>query len=245
MMISPELYYDESLKGKSAEEIMHQIRSLKKDCNRLKRELESNCLEPTIAVSPSPLTMIKVYREYLERAKQALKEVGEQYKPTYFEKKDIAFNESLASLKSISLLTENNQSSESIEISILGETISCNRFSFNHFNERTLDISKSELIDILSEMHLGEWKRNYYNSDSFEGVRWCLDIIYSDGRRRVTFSGINEFPYNFNELAEFFDSVKPAISAFEYPASFEVYPKGSTIRKNKDGTITIIPPENV
>ncbi len=35
------------------------------------------------------------------------------------------------------------------------------------------------------------------------------------------------------------------ISAFEYPVSFEVYPKGSTIQKNKDGTITIIPLENV
>ncbi len=244
-MISPELYYDENLKGKSAEEIMHQIRSLKKDCNKLKRELESNCLEPTIAVSPSPLTMIKVYRKYIERAKQALEEVGEKYEPTYFEKKDIAFNESLASLKSILLFTENNQSSESIEISISGEKVSCNRFSFNHFNERILDISKSELIDILSEMHLGEWKRNYYNSDRFDGVRWCLDIFYTDKRRRINFSGVNEFPYNFNELAEFFDSVKPAISAFEYPASFEVYPKGSTIRKNKDGTITIIPPENV
>ena len=245
MMISPELYYDENFKGKSAEEIMRQIRSLKKDCNRLKREFELNCLESAMVVSPSPLTMIKVYREYLEMAKQALEEVGEKYEPTYFEKKDIAFNKSLASLKSILLFTENNQSSESIEITISEERISCNRFSFNHFNERTLDISKSELIGILSEMHLGEWKRNYYNSNSFDGVRWCLDIIYTDGRRRVTFSGVNEFPYNFNELADFFNSVKPAISAFEYPASFEVYQKGSTIRKNKDGTITIVPPENV
>ena len=40
MMIGPEAYYEENLKGKTAEQIMTAIRSLKRDINRLKRVIE-------------------------------------------------------------------------------------------------------------------------------------------------------------------------------------------------------------
>ena len=40
MMISPESYYEIALKGKTPQEIMKEIRSLKKEINRLKRALE-------------------------------------------------------------------------------------------------------------------------------------------------------------------------------------------------------------
>ena len=35
MMISPETFYEENLKGKSAEEILRVIKSLKREINRL------------------------------------------------------------------------------------------------------------------------------------------------------------------------------------------------------------------
>ena len=33
-------------------------------------------------------------------------------------------------------------------------------------------------------------------------------------------------------------------SGFEAPAIGTIYPEGSTIRRNPDGTVSIIPPEN-
>ena len=40
MMIGPETYYEENLKGKTAEQIMTAIRSLKREINRLKNVME-------------------------------------------------------------------------------------------------------------------------------------------------------------------------------------------------------------
>ena len=62
MMISPEYYYEEHLQGKSQEEILRQIRSLKREMNSLRQQLEDDCLRPENMIMPSPLTQIKVGR---------------------------------------------------------------------------------------------------------------------------------------------------------------------------------------
>lgn len=211
MMISPELYYDENLKGKSAEEIMHQIRSLKKDCNRLKRELELNCLEPAIAVSPNPLTMIKVYRDYLDRAKQALDESGVKYEPTILEKREISFNESLKSIKNIlfyiGYVGGPNQGNEYWDISIVGDDAKCVHSSSHNIDKELSILSKEEIKKAFEDIHIGEWKRNYYNREIFEGTQWCLELEFNDSRRRIRISGSNAFPYNFEELVDFFKEI--------------------------------------
>ena len=66
MMISPEAFYEENLKGKSAGEILRVIKSLKREINRLKKIAESNDVLPEKMIDPDPLTQIKVYRDYLE-----------------------------------------------------------------------------------------------------------------------------------------------------------------------------------
>ena len=71
MMISPEGYYEMNLKGKSQQEIMTEIRSLKREIGRLKRKLEEHCFDQKVTMYPNPLTRISCSRDYLERAKQA------------------------------------------------------------------------------------------------------------------------------------------------------------------------------
>ena len=46
MMISPEGYYEVNLKGKSQQDILKEIRSLKREINQLKRYMEEHSLEP-------------------------------------------------------------------------------------------------------------------------------------------------------------------------------------------------------
>lgn len=74
MMISPEGYYEESLKGKSEAEILQEISSLKEEISRLKQVLESDEFSPEALMKPSPMTRIKCSREYLKMAKMALEE---------------------------------------------------------------------------------------------------------------------------------------------------------------------------
>ena len=88
MMISPEGYYEVSLKGKAQAEILKEIRSLKREINQLKRYMEEHSLEPE-EMFPTRLTRLKCNREYLDRAIQAYAEAGGIYKPTKAEQKDL------------------------------------------------------------------------------------------------------------------------------------------------------------
>lgn len=206
MMISPETFYTENLEGKNSEEIMRQIRSLKKEINKLKKDLESNCSETdAIIICPSPLTRIKVYQDYLDRAKQALDESGAKYEPTLPEKREMSFNELLEFLKNIFFYIEGlNSVNESVSISFSRDAALYSHSFFNNPEKMEWTLTKEDVIDAFTDMHIGEWKRDYYNREKFDGIRWCLEIEYF-GHRSVRISGSNSFPYNFNELLEFLE----------------------------------------
>ena len=65
MMISPEVYYEEYLQGKSQTEVLQQINFLRQELARLKEVVESVENSPEAMIMPSPLTRIKCNREYL------------------------------------------------------------------------------------------------------------------------------------------------------------------------------------
>lgn len=78
MMISPESYYEEYLKGKTKEEIMTAIRGLKQEIGRLKSTLENPDYNPdyddNAIIHPDKFTCIYWTRGYLEKAKETLRE---------------------------------------------------------------------------------------------------------------------------------------------------------------------------
>lgn len=75
MMVNPEWFYEEFLKGKSVWEIKEQIEGLKKEISYLKMIVENPQEHTEAWVSrPSPETQLKMQRLYLEKAEQALRE---------------------------------------------------------------------------------------------------------------------------------------------------------------------------
>jgi hypothetical protein len=74
MMISPEGYYEEYLKGKTEEQIMTVIRGLKQEIGRLKNRMESPDYGLKLIMHPSEDIRLHWTREYLERAKQTYAE---------------------------------------------------------------------------------------------------------------------------------------------------------------------------
>ena len=128
MMISPEAYYEEYLCGKSQEEVLDEIVSLKGEISSLKRELEGDGLEPTAHIMPGPLTRIKCNREYLEKAKQAYEEAGGTYQPTEEEQKDQAFNEALAYMKRLDFYIGGYSGGREMRVyHISGDRVVCDR----------------------------------------------------------------------------------------------------------------------
>ena len=73
MMASPEWYYEEYLKGKSAEEIRKEIRSLKRKIGHLKKVVANpqEYMEEW-GICPSPQVQLEMHILYLQKAKEAL-----------------------------------------------------------------------------------------------------------------------------------------------------------------------------
>ena len=85
MMISPDGYYEMNLKGKSEKEIRSVIRGLKNEIGHLKNTMEHPDYGSEPLTHPTEDVRIWCTRMYLERAKQALLEMGAVYAPSQAE----------------------------------------------------------------------------------------------------------------------------------------------------------------
>jgi hypothetical protein len=101
MMISPESYYEENLKGKSKDQIMRAIRGLKQEMGRLKNTMESPDYGQELIVLPSEDTRIYWTREYLVRAMTAYTQTGGTYPISKSEEKATTFDSNIDSVNKI------------------------------------------------------------------------------------------------------------------------------------------------
>lgn len=204
MMISPEGYYEASLKGKSQQEVLKEIRSLKREINRLKRYIEEHSLEQE-DIFPSRLTRLKCNIEYLERAIQAYREAGGEYILTKAERRRQDFDVALDSIERLVLsiggyfggyetrtytVTDNNvllNVDHTLEMKPSDLPLCC-------------PFTKAEFITGLKKIHIGEWKRNYIDPYILDGTQWELEIYFGGDRKPLKISGSNAYPYNFSDL---------------------------------------------
>ena len=214
MMICPETYYEENLKGKTASQIMTAIRGLKQGIIRLKNTMEHpdyKCL-----MYPSEDTRIWCNRLYLERAKMALAEAGGTYVPSKTEEKAAEFDANIPFINKVEFCIggcfdgyetrtytiDGVKIHMDVEHSLL---LKPSNFGDNEVEEMDSDYFLSEL----AELHIGEWRKKYdpsrWGYTIMDGTQWHLNIFYSNGRKAIKIEGSNDYPYNFNRLLELFD----------------------------------------
>ena len=75
MMIDPETFYEESLKGKSIKELTKVIDSLEREIERLKRVLERPDYDEIKRMCPSAVVQLSVMQDNILRAQMALMEL--------------------------------------------------------------------------------------------------------------------------------------------------------------------------
>ncbi len=205
MMISPDSYYEFVLKGKTKDELMTEIRSLKREINCLKRSIEAD--DPSyIEVCPSRLTKIKCSRDYLEKAIQAYEEAGGEYKPTHQEQKSRDFDEALWSMeKMVFSIGGFFGGYETRTYSVVGDKVFMN-VDHTLKDEKapaTIAFTKEEFITGITELHIGEWKKSYSNPLILDGTQWELEFIFCGKTEPVRIDGSNSYPYNFNDLLDY------------------------------------------
>ena len=207
MMISPETYYEMNLKGKSQEEIMKKIRSLKIQIRQLKRSIENTDVM-AFEVFPSRLTRLKCDRDYLERAIQAYEEAGGAYVRSKAEQKDHDFNEALDSMSKLVFTIGGffcGHETRTFTISDDQVLVDVEKTMISMDKEEYGPYRKEEFISGIKALHIGEWKRTYNDLLVMDGTQWELDIYHNNGRRPTKISGSNAYPYNFDDLKEFLE----------------------------------------
>lgn len=212
MMISPEGYYEEYLKGKTAAQIMTVIRGLKNEIGHLKNKMEHPDYASDILQSES--TRLWCSRLYLERAKEALVEAGGTYTPSQAELKAAAFDESVPAITKLVFSIDGffgGHETRTVTVDSAGVSMTVG----SHFSpedgivvpEKIWSVTKEDFIDGIRDLHIGEWRR-YYSTRRFgyfvcDGTQWELNIEFSDGHMPFTVSGDNAYPYNFDAFRIF------------------------------------------
>lgn len=207
MMISPDVYYEFELKGRSKTHILKEIRYLRKNIKNQKEIIEYSRIKPTRWTAPSPFVSIEMNRLYLKEAKKALEELNEIYKPSRIEKKALKFNENINYLKSIRLemgsFFEGYITSE-IEISKTDPVITITDFEGRLLNR--FPVNKTVFLKSLSDFYIGEWQNDYdplrFGEDILDGIQWTLKFDYDGKHKEIEIGGSNDYPYNFKKFIE-------------------------------------------
>lgn len=219
MMINPEQYYEDNLKGKTAQEIRARIRALKARITRIKRKIENADDITQIIMNSNQETQMAYTRSYLERAKQALVEAGETYKPSKTEQKADAFNASLRFIDEIRFSIggyfggyEKKSVTFDEKHMYMESSFSTHPYAMDNV-QKTIDFpfSKEEYISQFKALYIGEWDSNYYRF-VLDGTQWHLGIYFSNFHDDIEIYGSNAYPYNFNKLCELME-----ISRFFWP----------------------------
>lgn len=211
MMISPESYYEEYLKGKTKDQIMTAIRGLKQEIGRLKNSMENPYGGINSVMHPSEDTRLHWTHEYLEKAKEAYAEAGGTYTLSKAEEKAADFNANMDSIEKITFSIGGYF--DGYHSYIVELTDELKAYTKLWEDEEPLSLweddneepfTKDTFIDALKELHIGEWRRRYstkrFGYMVCDGTQWELEFEYNNGHKPVRFDGDNSYPYNFDKF---------------------------------------------
>lgn len=215
MMISPEGYYEEHLKGKTKEQIMTAIRGLKQEIGRLKNTMESPDYGKELIMHPSEDTRLHWTREYLERAKQAYAEAGGTYTLSKLEEKVADFDANIDAISKITFSFGGFFGGYRSYVVELSDGLKAYTKLWEDEEPLALmDVDKEEpftrdtFMAALMDLHIGEWRRRYstqrFGYTVCDGTQWELEFEYSNGHKPVRIDGDNSYPYNFNKFQMLF-----------------------------------------
>ena len=207
MMIGPTTYVDMELRGKSRDAAMREINALRREIRRLKKVIEEEPNSEEMMIHPSPDVQISVSRDYLEAAREYFEAQRWEYEPSQEEIKDKEFNARLTDIESIIIEYSGYLcGGEKRKIAFDGEKIlvekdylmriPCEEDLKKDPADDFHGMERTELIEELADLHVGEWKKEYDDLTVLDGIQWSVVIKFSSGKDYKC-CGSNRFPYNF------------------------------------------------
>lgn len=215
MMISPEGYYKEHLKGKTIEQIMTAMLGLKQEIGRLKNTMESPDYGKEPIMNPGEDTRLHWTREYLERAKQAYTEAGGTYTLSKLEKKVADFDANIDAIYKMTFSIGGFFGGYRSYVVELSDGLKAYTKLWEHEEALALmdvdneePFSRDTFISALMDLHIGEWRRRYstkrFGYIVCDGTQWEIEFEYNNGHKQIKIDGDNSYPYNFDKFQMLF-----------------------------------------
>lgn len=203
MMICPESYVENELQGKTADKVLKKIRGLQREISYIKNINENGACD---IICPSPQVQVDVLRDYVEAAKKYYVSLGGEYEPSVLEKKAAVFDSNIEHISSI-VVTYGGyfDGAERRTLTRDGDRIIVERLSSRKEEPKSPfyeGMGWKDLMEELSNVHMGEWKSKYDNPNVLDGIQWSVDIKFDNGIKAKHYWGSNKFPYNFDRFLE-------------------------------------------
>ena len=211
MMISPNSYVEFELKGKTREQALNEVRSLKKEIRRLEKVIMEEPESEEMMVHPMPNVRLSVSIDYLSATRKYFESMGWEYELSEEEKAEDEFNRRLQDIDSIEVnIGGYFEGGEYRKVTFDGEKVidehkfSCRTEPLKETDEGLAYLTKEEILEELSDLHMGRWKKDYDNPDVLDGTSWDVTIKYDNGKKWKS-GGCNAFPYNFSGFLDIMD----------------------------------------
>lgn len=223
-MRSPEEYYERYLKGKTKKQIKERMNRLRVDIENVKREIEHSHFTFEIEDESRMRQKLEYLGLYLEKAKRALEDMGEVYKPTQKDKKRASFINNLNDLKLVKyekIIEEDEPidfgfydryitiyEAKIIDDKVILKTTEVAEAFYDSFeNTKEKEMEKEEFIRCLKQLDIGDWQKKYnskrFGIDNSGEIDWMVTFDYH--HNKIIYSGINDHPYNFYEFLALFE----------------------------------------
>lgn len=192
-MMTLEMFREHVLKGKSVEELCDLIEDFKIEQAFLKVKIEEKNIGDFTLPPQDMVAKINKYRLYIRDTYIKIKSIGGEIKRSDEEEFAIQFHENISNIHRIDYQ--------------IGGYFEGNEEYYLAFDDSSTTndgMDRETFLKEFSELHIGEWRESYADSDYGEqvmdGTSWSLNIHFYGDIKPAEFSGINAFPYNFGML---------------------------------------------
>ncbi len=203
MYISVDSYYDMYLKDKSEDAVAAEVQKLRNEIDRLKRKMESPAHAYESNLSPSEVSVVNIYRDYLRAASEQLATLRGVSSVLTEEEKRALIIDSMLSELAVLTLTVGNYLQYKYSLTVTDSSAVVTATSLGG-ESHSREVEKEKILSELAELHLGEW-RDVYSPEQYgctlnDPEKWQLRIEYKNGAAPYFSDGIGIYPYNFDEL---------------------------------------------
>lgn len=203
MFIDAEVYSDLYLKNKNESAVRSELTKLRDEIAKIKNNCEHPFYDGDSRVFPQPYDAVAVYREYMNKASEALYALIGDDGLTEAERSAKYIDGYVSDVRRITL-TVGVEFQEKYVLTI-GESFAALSRCIGNECENS-ELNKQTVNNVLKELHFGEWRSHYsakdYGVDDENAFDWSIAFEYRGASTPRIYSGKGVFPYNFRILGK-------------------------------------------